>query len=96
MKRPALAKGSPKKPLKKRTLKRHNLKKLGEMNLKERCKRPLKNMRMKEMQQQSFRSSSPLQRRAGLGAGTKPTFAKRDMKRKRKPLKKGTRKRRAT
>ena len=35
MKRPALAKGSPNKPLKKGILKRHNLKKLGEMNLKE-------------------------------------------------------------
>ena len=35
MKRPALAKGSPKQPLKKGILKRHNLKKLGEMNLKE-------------------------------------------------------------
>ena len=48
-------------------------------------------MRMKEMQQQSFRSSSPLQRRAGLGAGTKPTFAKRDMKRK-KTFEKGNKK----
>ena len=39
MKRPALAKGSPKKPLKKGILKRHNLKKLGEMNLKEKVQK---------------------------------------------------------
>ena len=39
MKRPALAKGSPKTPLKKGIIKRHNLKKLGEMNLKEKVQK---------------------------------------------------------
>ena len=49
-------------------------------------------MRMWRMLQQSFRRSSPLQRRAGLGASTKPTFAKREMKMEKKTFEKGSKK----
>ena len=48
-------------------------------------------MMMRMLLQQSFRSSSPLQRRAGLGASAKPTFAKREMKKK-KTFEKGSKK----
>ena len=49
-------------------------------------------MMMRMLLQQSFRSSSPLQRRAGLGASTKPTFCQKGNEEEKETFEKGSKK----